>query len=417
MKFEFIANACGIFHGSKKTKLLMDPWLDDGVFEGSWCHYPPLKSTHKDFQNVDCIYISHIHPDHFDQRFFSYKKDTPIFILKNKFNILYKNLIKKGYTNIFEIESGKSLKFKEFNLTIFKPFVKNLYHEFETGNLIDSALVIEDEDGSKAFNSNDNTPDFNSCKKLKDSFGNFDLAMINYNPAGPYPSCFNNLSNKEKLKRKEEIIQRNIKHLIGCCKILEPKTLLPFAGSYVIGGKEFLKNKYLGTISSDECKKRIKLESKQKVILLRENDIFDIKNNKTESELAAFNINHQEDYIEKKLSKIKYPYEKDSEVSDFEINKLFHQSLKALNQRKKQYNLIAKSRIILKSGKEIFIVNEGNKDYDVKLECELNKKLLKRILTRKSHWNNAEIGCHITMFRSPDKYEPDAHTLLQFLHI
>ena len=47
----------------------------------------------------------------------------------------------------------------------------------------------------------------------------------------------------------------------------------------------------------------------------------------------------------KKLSKIKYPYEKDSEVSDFEINKLFHQSLKALNQRKKQYNLIAKSRI------------------------------------------------------------------------
>ena len=95
MKFEFIANACGIFHGSKKTKLLMDPWLDDGVFEGSWCHYPPLKSTHKDFQDVDCIYISHIHPDHFDQRFFSYKKDTPIFILKNKFIILYKNLIKK----------------------------------------------------------------------------------------------------------------------------------------------------------------------------------------------------------------------------------------------------------------------------------------------------------------------------------
>ena len=62
-------------------------------------------------------------------------------------------------------------------------------------------------------------------------------------------------------------------------------------------------------------------------------------------------------------------------------------------------------------------MNEGEKDYGVTLECELNKKLLKRILTKKSHWNNAEIGCHITMFRYPDKYEPDAHTLLQFLHI
>ena len=31
MKFTFIANACGIFTFSKKTKLLMDPWLNDGV--------------------------------------------------------------------------------------------------------------------------------------------------------------------------------------------------------------------------------------------------------------------------------------------------------------------------------------------------------------------------------------------------
>lgn len=417
MKFEFIANACGIFHGSKNTKLLMDPWLDDGVFEGSWCHYPPLKSNHIDFQDVDCIYLSHIHPDHFDERYFLYKKDIPIFILKSKFNILYKKLVKKGYENLIELEDGKAFEFKEFNLTIFKPFVKNLYHEFVTGNLIDSALVIEDENGSKAFNSNDNTPDLNSCKKLKDSFGNFDLAMINYNPAGPYPSCFTNLSNNEKLKKKEEIIQRNIKHLIECCSILEPKTLLPFAGSYVIGGKEFLKNKYLGTISSQECMERIKVASNQKVIVLRENDIFDITNNMIHSESCLLNIENQEDYIAKKLSLIKYPYESDDEVSDIEINKLFYLSLKGLKERKKKYNLLAKSKIVLKSGKEFFIVNEGEKDYGVTLECELNKKLLKRILTKKSHWNNAEIGCHILMHRSPDKYEPDAHTLLQFLHI
>ena len=96
MKFTFIANACGIFTFSCGTRLLMDPWLDDGVFEGSWCHYPPLRTTHQDLQDVDAIYLSHIHPDHYDERFFDYPKDIPIFILKSKYNFLYKNLNAEG---------------------------------------------------------------------------------------------------------------------------------------------------------------------------------------------------------------------------------------------------------------------------------------------------------------------------------
>ena len=44
MEFKFIANACGIFKGSKGTKVLCDPWLKNGVFEGSWYHYPPIKT-------------------------------------------------------------------------------------------------------------------------------------------------------------------------------------------------------------------------------------------------------------------------------------------------------------------------------------------------------------------------------------
>ena len=44
-------------------------------------------------------------------------------------------------------------------------------------------------------------------QEIKDSFGNFDLAMINYNPAGPYPSCFTNLSNNEKLKKRKRLFR------------------------------------------------------------------------------------------------------------------------------------------------------------------------------------------------------------------
>ena len=52
-----------------------------------------------------------------------------------------------------------------------------------------------------------------------------------------------------------------------------------------------------------------------------------------------------------------------------------------------------------------------------KIECSLDLRLLKRILDKRSHWNNAEIGCHIELNRSPNYYSPDIHTALQFLHL
>ena len=96
MKFEFISNACGIFHGSKKTKILCDPWVVNKVFEGSWFNYPPLKTQIKDLQEVDAIYLSHVHPDHYDERNFNFPKKIPIIILNEGPNFLKKNLIKKG---------------------------------------------------------------------------------------------------------------------------------------------------------------------------------------------------------------------------------------------------------------------------------------------------------------------------------
>ena len=143
MKFTFIANACGIFTGSNGTKILTDPWLDDGVFEGSWCHYPPLKTRHKDLQNVDAIYLSHIHPDHYDERFFDYPKNIPIFILENKYDFLGKNLKVKGYQKVIPLESGKPYHFKENIITIYSPFTSNVFHESNLGNLIIQQLLLK----------------------------------------------------------------------------------------------------------------------------------------------------------------------------------------------------------------------------------------------------------------------------------
>ena len=92
LTFKFIANACGIFTGSEGTTILCDPWLVDGVFEGSWCHFPPLSTRIDDVKNVDAIYISHLHPDHFDERHFDFSKDKPLIVLDHGPNFLIKKL-------------------------------------------------------------------------------------------------------------------------------------------------------------------------------------------------------------------------------------------------------------------------------------------------------------------------------------
>lgn len=46
-------------------KVLCDPWLLDGAYYGSWCHDPPTKFEPEEYNDVDYIYISNIHPDHF----------------------------------------------------------------------------------------------------------------------------------------------------------------------------------------------------------------------------------------------------------------------------------------------------------------------------------------------------------------
>ena len=63
MKVTHIASAA-VLVSHKNTKILTDPWLVGEEYYGSWTHYPPMDIDFKQFDDVDYIYISHIHPDH-----------------------------------------------------------------------------------------------------------------------------------------------------------------------------------------------------------------------------------------------------------------------------------------------------------------------------------------------------------------
>ena len=416
MKFQFIGNASGIFHGSNGTKILCDPWIKDGVFEGSWFHYPPLKTKLRDLENVDAIYLSHIHPDHYDQRNFNFSKTKPIIILDEGPNFLKKNLISKGYKNIISIKDNQTKKFNEFKLTLFKPFVGHIFEESLLGNLIDSSIVLQDQNFT-AINFNDNTPDKKACHKLKKKFKKIDLALVNYNAAGPYPSCFDNLSIKEKKKENVRILNRNFKHLCKVLPSLSPNAVLPFAGSYILAGKNYKKNDYLGTTTWEKCAQYLEKNLKIvcNVICMRENQIYDLEKKISTPSYIKLDMQHMKNYI-KKIKHHPYDYEENKKVDLEKLERDILIASEKFNVILKKFKLNLKTNIYLKIGRKKKKIYMGS-DKKKKLICEMDTRLLRRILDKKSHWNNAEIGAHINFKRYPNIMEPDVHTSLSFFHL
>ena len=112
MKLTFLQSSCVILE-DKTTKILTDPWLVDGELYGSWVHYPPSKFLPEDFNDVDYIYLSHIHQDHFSQKTLKrMSKKIPIIIHSFASKKLKNNIEKLGF-DVIELEHNKRTHLKD----------------------------------------------------------------------------------------------------------------------------------------------------------------------------------------------------------------------------------------------------------------------------------------------------------------
>jgi len=424
MKFRFIGNACGVFIGSHGTTLLCDPWLRDGVFEGSWCHFPKLRATPSDFHAVDAVYLSHLHPDHFDERTFDFEKSKPIFLLDHPPNFLQKKLYKLGYHNLVTIKNRETMSFREFSITLFSPFANHPFHESAVGNLIDSAMLVSS-GGSSALNANDNTLTVEAARELRETYGEVSLALLNYNAAGPYPSCFDNLSEQEKLAEHSRILSRNFEHLRQVALTLKPRWVMPFAGSYVLGGRLRHKNAYLGTATWDECASWLASRGvgDSGLVLLREGDVLDVASGQADNEYVPLDRAEMQRYIERDLATIKYPYEEDPLPSATLLIQDSRTAAGLMRQRMTRFGLHSEFVVALRLYDEAyqiypeFGIDSGSPGDEKRLQLQLDERLLRRILDRGAQWNNAEIGGHVSFVRTPNVYDVDLHTALQFFHL
>lgn len=275
MKLRFITNACCIYE-AVGFRLLADPWLVPGAF-GTWVHDPPITTKPEDVLDVDALYISHIHPDHCDAETLKhFRRDIPIITLKDNLSLCAKHLAKLGFTNVVALADREQRGIGPFRVTMFGPFTKHPFHadDCEIGNVVDSALRVE-HDGYSVLNCNDNAMSLEAAFEFRREYGSPTVAQLNYNSAGPYPACFRNLSNDEKLAESNRLIERHLDHMMQVADALRADYVMPFAGAYKLGfGYEHL-NPYLGTVSAEYAAQRLRLKGFD-VVELKENEVADL---------------------------------------------------------------------------------------------------------------------------------------------
>ncbi len=428
MRLTFYANACCLYE-ERGVRLLCDPWLVDGAFEGSWFHFPPLKTKPEDLCNVDGIYISHLHPDHLDPKTLaSFPKDIPIIILKRSSSFLKNMLLRLGFSKFVEVEDAQGFSFGPFFLTLFPPFEINVFHPAKVNFELDTALVVESS-GQTVLNANDNTPSLEAARKLKERYGHFHVAQLNHNAAGPYPSCFNQLGLEEKLEAKRRLIKRNLDHLLALSKILNPDWVMPFAGWYVLGGKQWPKNELMANVTWDNAADFLKAHG-FRALLLNEGLTFDLDSERVVNGLyVPIDDEKRKEYIETILAAKIYPYETEGGEPIVEIQKWLKKNLPLarinLWHVQTKHNYFPDFNFYIQVGEESFYFNWNNPQSafvenirrEPYLECRLDLRFLRNILTRRAHWNNAEIGCHIDFVEKPEDYRPDMHVLLSFFQL
>ena len=426
IKVRYIYSAC-ITVETIDCKILCDPWFTEGAYDGSWFQFPKVKNPLEIIGDVDAIFISHIHPDHYDSKFikdyFERYGTKKIYIANHKPNYLFYKMMSDNLvpTIINEVEG----------IQIDKTKIMVFPHKTGSKSDIDSALSVTFNDGKRShcvLNVNDIIVDESFIKLLNHQCPDIDILLCGYTGAGPYPQTYFPIDDEELIEqaknKKEQFFTRYTKLI----KSLNSKVNIPFAGKYILGGKLVHLNDFRGVADAVEV---LKLDNKA-VVLDDEGAFIDTEN------LIPSKV-RKEPYsglaFRKRVNEIKsekMAYEK--LISKDEIKQI---PFKRLLQ-KSYFNALEKSELskdyffVLPFNNDLCIMNLNKRKKDIKFlikqpssmnfpmprtEIIIDERYLFGLMTYIYHWDNAQVGSQILFRRHPNKFNRSAQNFLNFFHV
>ena len=446
MKLTFFQSSAVMIE-TKGVKILCDPWLVDGELYGSWNHYPPIDFQPQNFNDVDFIYLSHIHQDHFSKKSLSkLNKDIPVIIHNFENKILRENIKEMGF-KVNELNHNDRIHLKNqvfINILAADNCDPSICYKYfgcaplesKYGSTsIDTMSVIDDQD-NVLVNTNDCPFElsFTAATTLKEKYSKIDMLLVGYTSASAYPQCFT-LSEAEKIREKERMQQDFLKKAENYVNLFEPNYFMPFAGRYTLAGKLAPLNDYRGVTELDDAfsyftnSKNIDVE-KSKCIILNPGSIFDTETGQPSEPYKKIDKIQKQQYIQNVLAKRKLDYESEQEPEIDEIKSLIGKCYERFERKRKELRFSSETTVLIKLSSEEFlaiscngngwkIIKQKNiDDYKNYVKLSLDTRLLKWILSgpRYAHWNVAENGSHITFERTPNVYERGLYYCLAFFY-
>jgi len=433
-------------------KILMDPWLTDGEYYGSWSHFPyfDFDKNLNELNSYDAIYISHIHPDHCSEDTLKkINKNIPIYIHSYHTKFLKLNLERLGF-NIVELENNKRTQLdKNAYLNIFAADNCNpelclkfsgcadLSAKEGHSQQIDTLSLIDD-GKNVLMNVNDCPIELaqSTFKNIKKQYDKINVLLTGYGGAGPYPQCFENLNLDEKVIAAQAKEKQFLNQATKYIDEIKPDYYLPFAGTYTLTGKLSNLQNLRGVSTLDNAYAFFEkyylsknLSDKIKPLKLNPESTFDLSTKEYDRGYKKINQDVYNLYINEKLKNKLLSYEKDELPSFEEIYELSKKAHQNFLDKNLINNVNLKSDIFIKvNGKSLMLDVDNNlsvvnsEEIDKKskkyVRYETDIRLLKRLLMgpRFAHWNNAENSSHLKFFRKPNVYERNIYSSMIYFH-
>lgn len=425
---------------TENTRILMDPWVNPANL-GAWAGCDGARFIHKsqEINQVEYIYISHLHSDHYDEKFLKdmqkkQKKKIKFIIKKFRDGRLKEKLNNAGFKgNIIEVLDYKKFKLNENEYLVILPQIsasrtKNKLINYD----LDTSCVFVNNDVA-LFNQVDNP--YNQ-KNLKDVMKKlkklnipkkFDISFMPYCAASEYPQAYINLN---RTKEKEKVIKRLFNLFFDLTKEIKTKAIVPAGGTYNLSLCYSRLNKYIAVPSNNDVEKMF-LNKK-----VRTSKIYN--NNKNYFIFNKHNIKLAKNFYKKKfdsniIQESKDPLEKlvKDNFNKLKLTQELNKVEMSLAEFKKNLFLKLKSKIELniykrqplkykklkKTKDRVFhvILNNEIKNRKTKLKIHMYYKVLILLLRGKVSWNEMQALCLFE--REPNIYEPDAHFWLNLYKI
>lgn len=420
----YIYSAC-IVTTTPDLAILHDPWFTEGAYDGSWFHFPKIENPIDSIGDVDVIYVSHIHPDHYDSKFLKmyFKK----YGIKS---VWISNQTPNHLAAKMRVDGIEPTILKEV-LTLGNTTVQIVPQQTGSISDIDSAIVIKYKSSMDkthcVVNANDIIFDEQMRINLKSIATDVDILLCGYTGAGPYPQTYFELDDIQlaiSAQRKKENFFERYKILV---KAIDARVNIPFAGKYILGGKLGDLNDFRGVADPVEI-----LNFDEKAIVLADNggEIDTSTLTPTVTREKKYDENTKNERI-KYLKTMQMDYERlisADELDQLPLSRLlFSASRKAIakSECEEDYYFCIKlpnfNTAIINANKKaeklMWIADQTTVLPTPRSEIIIDPRYLFGLLTNVYHWNNAEVGSQYYTRRSPNVFNRKAQSFLNYLSI